>query len=142
MMHEERAITYPVWRDEKKHWISRNYIVGAFAMWAVRQSPYAKPEGLGNACLALRDFFAHGWNIDNQGFLTYTGEILQKRLENFFKEEESIRCWNDRKNERDGPAFCSRYDTPDPDNSFIDLDALARNITHTLLLEALYDELT
>lgn len=43
-------------------------------------------------------------------------------------------AWGERKNGREGNGFVSRYDQPEPDDDFIDLDALARNVTHELVL--------
>ena len=41
------------WDNKKDQWTSKQNIVGAFAMWACRQSPYGVPDGLENVCKYL-----------------------------------------------------------------------------------------
>lgn len=122
--------------------ITTNSIAGELASWAVQQSPYGCPEGLEQA---LTDFRA-AWPTDED-----MAEILPMRwwqnydeiyrtLYALFCQTPSIEAWNHRKNGRDGPGFCSRYDQPSPDDDFIDLGALANNIAREVWKDALADK--
>lgn len=104
--------------------IGRTRVLGELASWAVQQSPYPVPEKLEPALLAFHANWPH-----NEDYTTFdrVGVLEQAIAETIAKVPEIV-AWNSRKNGRDGPAFVSRYSQPDPDNDFIDLDALARNI--------------
>ena len=55
---------------------------------------------------------------------------IDKNLKICFGNIPEILGWNEPKKEGNDPR--------DPDNDFIDLDALARNISHSLILEEMY----
>lgn len=106
-------------------WISRSRVLGELASWAVQQSPYPVPENLEVALLAFLVQWPHGedyTSFDNIG-------ALERTIMETIGKVPEIQAWNERKNKREGPSFVSRYSAPrDPDDDFIDLDALARNI--------------
>lgn len=123
-----------------------NDILSALAYWAVYQSPYPIPDNLElvlQACITnlepkfqLRD--PKTWLVKLS-----PNKLGFKRLKNFKKLEEFlsqailpisyVQLWNERKNGNQAPlGFTSRYDSPEPDNDFIDLDALIRNIAMTI----------
>lgn len=105
--------------------ISRNRVLGELASWAVQQSPYPVPE---NIELALQSFFVI-WphSEDYTEFRDMTA--LELTIKDTIVKVPEIMAWNERRNGNSNPwQFVSRYSQPDPDNDFIDLDALARNI--------------
>jgi len=110
-------------------------IAGKFAEWAVRQSPYDVPDNLDVAVQKLCDWFRPG-ATSSMGFenLKVNQHELEKDLLKAFETIPEISAWNERKDENQSPfGFTSAYDGPgDPDNDFIDLYALARNVAHDL----------
>ena len=50
------------------------------------------------------------------------------------KSIPEFNLWNERKNGNKAPySFVSRYSQPHPDNDFIDLDALTRNVANAII---------
>lgn len=137
----KKTITYPPWTDEKPELYSVDDIVGALAMWAIRQSPYPMPEGLEAACSTLSIDLVEIWDEREAelGFLDLSVKDVEEMLLAAFKTNISIERWNERKNGREGMGFSSRYDKPSPDDDFIDLHALARNVAHSLKAERVID---
>lgn len=111
--------------------VTRNALMGALACWAVRQSPYAVPVDLQDALTGFNEQLVLPEMIMalNYGYYENTWALVQHLLEVFARVPE-IEGWNNRRNGNDAPmSFTSRYDMPgDPDNDFVDLDALARNV--------------
>lgn len=135
---ETITITWPIWRDERQFYFDADSICGAFAMWAVRQSPYSCPEGIENAILLLHASWIAQFGEE---FILQSGNEIEKWLLQIFQEISIIKNWNKAKNhDREYVFISSHHDKPKPDDDIIDLHALARNITHTLLLERLYEE--
>lgn len=106
-------------------YIGRDRVLGELASWAVQQSPYPVPENLE---VALLTFLLH-WPHD-EDFTEFADlAALEKSITETMAKVPEILAWNNRKNGRDGPGFVSRMSaTPDPDDDFVDLDALRRNI--------------
>lgn len=127
--------------------VTVNYLAGALAMWAVRQSPYPAPDNLGPAiekfCEAWKaqpPMQKEGWPSD--GYYEFADHVeLRKAVENAIDKVPEIRAWNERKNGNQSPFnFISRFDGPtDPDNDFIDLGALAGNAAMTVCREDEHD---
>lgn len=143
-----KTIIFPPWRDEREFWWPIDQVVGAFAMWAVRQSPYPVPDNLTDNCKSLTDLMKEAIedreqmapDSDEEWFKS-NHEWIEKTMLRLFDQIPQIMEWNNRKNGNQASlGFSSRYDKPSPDNDFIDLHALARNIAHTLIREALIDE--
>jgi len=110
---------------------SRNEIVGALAMWAVRQSPYPVPEKLSEALLS---FYEKMPADDIVGVLTEWPSLdaLYASIWDAIERVPEIVAWNSRRNGRDGMGFVSRYDKPSPDDDFIDLHALCNNVARSV----------
>jgi len=127
---------------------SAKTVAGHFAMWAVRQNPYphcpahldllvgrllyqlqkhAKKQARGNGLMKVAGIF----RTDRRSLETLVMEKLGSVRE--------FQRWNERKNGNQDPFnFVSRYDDPtkrDPDNDFIDLDALVRNVALSVAVE-------
>lgn len=125
-----------VWKDTATRVVLKSAIIGYFAMWAVRQSPYLLPEALDKGIMEFDET------------LDFSGEYIKttcKDLENIVGTAISkggvIQSWNiPLKGEAPSYLFVSRYDKLEPDLDFIDLDAIARNIAHSVWLEVCYDD--
>lgn len=117
--------------------ISLDSLSGFVAMWATRQSPYRAPDGLTDVLLKFRQQaltfrlpdFPDDWPI-----LKASRVNLVSCLDKCLFTIPQVMAWNDRKNGRQSPlGFLSRYDKPNPDDDFIDLDALKNNIVRSCL---------
>jgi len=114
-----------------EYWLMRSDLLGAFAYWVVAQSPYDTPD-ISKALTAFGDYI--GETIKDDGVKRFSyDELSQFISEDVFESIPEIEILNHRKNGRDGMGFCSRYDKPSPDDDFIDLGALARNIFFMIL---------
>lgn len=107
-----------VWNDSKQRYVLKEMIVGHFAMWAIRQSPSDQPGDLSRGVAQFLD------NLPVEDGREYTCASLRKQVEVAIKESPVTISWNE---------------TP-PGVDFIDLDALARNIAHSVWLEILYND--
>ncbi len=120
--------------------ISVDSLCGYVAMWASHQSPYHAPDGLVEV---LRDFHAHACDYRMEGLpeswpcIQADSETLNRVLKDCLFSQHTVAKWNERKNGRDGHGFVSRYDGPrNPDDDFIDLDALRMNIVRSAIEDA------
>ena len=112
---------------------TRNAVLGKFAEWVVRQSPYDTPD-ITAALVAFNKYISH--RFDSCACQTFTYEELKGYLSMaVFKSIPEIEILNHRKNKREGIGFSSRYFTPEPDDDFIDLGALAKNVFYMILRE-------
>ena len=117
---------------EKTFLVSKNDILSGVAKWAVAQSPYHRPDNL--------EIVLDKLNINLISYFKdeiYL-ELSYREINNFIKlytfSIEEFMQWNERKNGREGHlGFSSRYDRPMPDDDFIDLDALIRNIANDII---------
>jgi len=124
-----------IW-DDQPFVTSKSEILGALANWAVRQSPYSYPENLPKALFE----FEYQFGCSDVYFETNCKELLQ-RIVDTFERCPTIMGWDVAKKGSVQTVFCSRHDNPHPDYDFIDLDALARNIAHSITLQNKYDQL-
>lgn len=114
----------------KKYLFSQKDLLGYCALWAVKQSPYACPENL----QAVLEKFANDtrqiFEAHLLGFAEMELEEIGFILDTFFFSQYIVEGWNERKNGNQQPYnFVSRLGgEKDPDNDFIDLGALRRNI--------------
>lgn len=120
---------------DREFWFMRSDCLGAFAYWVVAQSPYDAPD----ITPALEAFSGYvGGKIANDIPVKFTYSELKDFInEDVFESIPEIEKLNHRKNGRDGMGFCSRYDKPAPDDDFIDLGALARNVFYMLLRQSI-----
>ena len=73
------------------------------------------------------------------------GHFTMSELRDFLNREffsmGQVMAWNQRKNGREGHQFVSRYDGPrNPDDDFIDLDAMIRNVVRSVWDELKRDD--
>lgn len=122
----------PEWSISKNQWTFKKDIVGAFAMWACRQSPYGVPDGLENVCKYLNAALSSCTNWGNIGMAECSLCDINRWLHEILYEQgiREFDNWNKcKKGNTPDIAFTSRYDgVKDPDYDFIDLDALLHNV--------------
>ena len=123
-----------IW-DDQKFTTSRKTVLGALANWAVQQSPYLVPDNLADA---LREFDSA---FHSDEFFSTDCDWLKANIRLAFMSCPHIEAWNNSKKGDVQIAFYSRYDKPQPDYDFIDLDALARNVAHSCTLAEKYNQL-
>lgn len=121
------------------HWLTLSMVEGHIAMWAVRQSPYHNPSGLGVVLSNFRENVRN--NFDGQEMAQFCQTGIEQVIRDGLMQIEVFRSWNERKNGNKSPfAFYSRYSKPHPDNDFIDLDALIRNAAVSVIRECERDD--
>lgn len=112
--------------------LSKGYILGEIAHWAVCQSPYHRPDNLETVLDSFNQAIS---TISDYPAFSYDEirELLQG-----LKEIPEFVAWNERKNgNQSQDKFTSRFDGKgNPDDDFIDLDALIRNVANSLFREA------
>lgn len=130
---------------EEQRSILLTELQGAVAKWAVRQSPYPYPQGLDGvlekvtaAVLAnlhrpeagMPEVLSHYGTVMLFGAAETFGALLDRHL----LPLEEVQAWNQRRNGNTAPfGFVSATRGPAPDDDFIDLDALRRNILEELM---------
>lgn len=119
-------------------WLYLSEVAGQIAAFAVRQSPYLVPDNLEPV---LRKFQESAWDEfgvakDSKGGMRQfqnRAELWELLWEHLLPIPE-VQAWNARKNGRDGAGFVSaHWSPPEPDDDFIDLDALVQNVVMTLV---------
>ncbi len=118
-------------------------VMGALANYAVQQSPYPRPENLEIVLDAfyqsIKDDFDEG-----KKYVKFfeSWKEAHDYIENRLKMIPEFMAWNERKNGRqgNGATFAGHHDDgsvtiskTNPDDDFIDLYALTRNITNQAL---------
>lgn len=116
----EWSTPQPTFKDE---------IVGAFAKWAIRQSPIGIPVGLENVCGYLDACLSKDIAWENgmaELSLCDINKLLHDTLMD--KNVKFFDDWNRSQAEKDGNVDCPRNTDMDPYHDFIDLDALLHNV--------------
>ena len=123
---------------EKEFVFSKRNILGEVANWAVRQSPYHRPDNLE---VVLDKFNEIIKEVPQYPTMTYRQikEMLQG-----LKTIPDFMLWNERKNGRQGMGISAAGHHDDgsitfynakADDDFIDLDALIRNVANSIVRE-------
>lgn len=128
-----------VWKDKSKRIVLKSVLIGHFAMWAVRQSPYLSPNDLDTGIEEFNENFVSSTKIGNADIIETTYIELEDNIKNAISYSDTISSWNIAKKGA-GPIFVSMYSEPKPDYDFIDLEALARNIAQSVWLEISYND--
>lgn len=116
---------------------------GYIAMWATRQSPYHAPEGLTEVLACVKEVVEFMqkqaprscWFPYDEA-IRADREVLTRLLKDTLLVSAQVRAWNEPKSKHGAPfVFTSRHGGPRPDDDFIDLDALVRNIVQSCIEE-------
>ena len=116
-----------VYRSDKE-------ILGAFAMWIVRQSPFIE-----DISPILKDIQGECDKFGEHGVQKFYGNgRLKEWVRAICHGMPSVTQLNISKAAQKGEEtpeimFTSRYDSPKPEYDFVDLDALERNVFNQLL---------
>lgn len=126
-----------------KYVITHRSVMGALASCAVQQSPYPRPENLEVVLDKFHDLIKEELNTSFKQYIKKfdTWKECHDWIATKLHTIPEFEAWNNRKNGRDGMGFSGAgYDDggnfvefskdPHPDDDFIDLDALTRNITN------------
>ena len=115
-------------RFDRMEWVFKKDFTGALAKCLVKQSPYPVPGNLEKILADFHERIPYDFNEDgmaNVSLATMT-ETINKVLESM----PDVMALNERKNGKEGWGFSSRFSKkPDPDDDFIDIMAVAQNIT-------------
>lgn len=120
----------------KEMYRTKKEILGAFASWIVRQSPFI-PKNIAEI-LGYVDVCLSSWEPQEAGVLQFKDEeILQFVIHKIVFGDTLITDLNKSYAEKNGESvpeimFTSRFDSPKPEHDFVDLDALERNIFNML----------
>ncbi len=145
---EGHTITMPaapdLW-DAKGLFVSTNDVVAALAKWAVWQSPGIQPVGLVNAIYHFRNAWEgrDPWCGANAVDLVEEMDsgILHARISDAIHKCSTISYWGAPTKTRrvhthqSGTGWTVNYRMKSMNNGFIDLHALARNMTQDIVLE-------
>lgn len=123
-----------------KIYVTRGQMIGTFAKYAVSQSPYHRPDNLEKVLDRFNDNINDWFDNAPMGVAVFDDF---KQLESVIATNTELipefQAWNNPKNS-DAEAelnFVSRYDAPgNPDDDFIDIEALWRNVAIELEKES------
>lgn len=112
--------------------IGKKRVAGDLASWAVQQSPYAAPDNLALVVKRLQEIWPH------EEFHKFESmAALREELDAAFLQIPELLAWNERKNGNKAEfGITSRYSQPSPDDDFIDLGALSRNVASSAWADA------
>lgn len=117
-------------------YLTQGQFLGTFAKYAVSQSPYHRPDDLERVLDELYDKTGIIFSAAPMGVAKFKStEELRDVYEQSLAGFKWYELWNDRKNGNDAPfQFTSRYEdgSTNPDDDFIDLDALIGNVVREL----------
>jgi len=134
-MEQQAEITrddlyHPKIAEPREIWTVPSDFTGALALWAVKQSSYPVPENLEVVLKTLHDRIEPHFDSEYAMRKFTTINEVEFFASEHLRAIPEYMAWNERKNGNDAPlSFISAYDGPrDPDNDFIDLGALERNV--------------
>lgn len=128
----------------RTYWLMRSDILGAFAYWTVKQSPYSTPD-ISAALIALDKYLDKVFPVDadfahQQLPREFSYEELSALVhEDVFEKIQEIEILNHCKIS-EGEAYNNRHNVYNADFDFIDLGALSRNIFYMILREIITQE--
>lgn len=112
-----------------KIYLLERQLLGAVAHCAVRQSPYHRPDDLEKVLDEYHSIVEPIFATAPLKVLELTDDELNQLIKKL-RQIPEYEAWNERKNGNQAEyKFTSHYDTDDnPDDDFIDLDALEGNV--------------
>jgi len=128
-----------IW-DDSTFLTTVDELLGALAQWAVQQTPYLCPDDLQqgleefNLAIPYDRTSCYGCIFETscKGLIPFVRDL--------FEACPTILAWNSPKIGQHTRAFYSRNSQPQADYAFIDLDALARNIAHSVTVSNKYNQ--
>lgn len=123
--------------ETKKVYASERQLLGSLAKWATAQSPYHRPDNLE---VVLDKFHAIIAPLIGKQYCLIFADArdLNKFLREKLDSIPEFLLWNERKNGNKAEySFVTATSSPHPDNDFIDLDALTRNVVNEIIGEQL-----
>lgn len=122
----------------KNIFLMESTLLGALADNAVRQSPYHRPDNLELVLDKYHEIITPVFEKAPMKVAELTDKQLKELIARLGEIPEYL-AWNERKNGNKADfKFTSRYDThSNPDDDFIDLDALEMNIFNQCISEQL-----
>lgn len=119
-----------------KHlFVTKSQVLGCIAKYAVQQSPYHRPDNLEIVLDKFNEAISSAFAKAPLGVGEFSDHLtLEAFISRFLRKIPEYTAWNERKNGNSAPMkFTSRYDTGEnPDDDFIDLDAMERNVVWEL----------
>jgi len=115
----------------KNIFVTKSELLGTIAKYAVSQSPYHRPDNLELVLDKLNEAISPVFDRADLGVGEFSDRVsLEAFISRHLAKIPEYVAWNERKNGNEAPLqLTSRYDTgEDPDNDFIDLEALERNV--------------
>lgn len=115
----------------KRLFVTKSQLLGTIAKYAVQQSPYHRPDNLEVVLDKFNELISPAFDKQPLKVGEFSDRIsLEAFVSRHLAKIPEYVAWNDRKNGNDAPMkFTSRYDTDsNPDDDFIDLEALERNV--------------
>lgn len=117
--------------DNQPRLITHQEVIGWMAHWAVRQHPYGRPDGLFDVTDALAEA-SESWpdGVPSLRMWRVSGWIeIERWMRAALKDHAVLAAWNaPRSGHTQQIVASSRYWGPKPDDDFIDIDALLRNV--------------
>lgn len=126
-------------KRESPPYVFESVLLGYIAMWATRQSPYHSPDGLPRVLADVQTGIAYQrhrgiFEFPHTDTVSADRDSLNMLLRATLLQHPQVHQWNERKNGNESPyGFVSRYNKPNPDDDFIDLDALVGNIVRSCI---------
>lgn len=111
---------------------SKKKLLAAVASCALRQSPYDVPDNLTHVLAELAVEVDADFAASELGFVKVPPRELIKWVRERLRRIPEYTQWNERKNKREGHGFVTAVSKTAPDDDFIDLDALERNVAQQL----------
>lgn len=130
-------------QDTEKRGILKSTVVGYFAMWVVRQSPYLYPDDLE---IGIKEFdnalvFDNSTSFNGEYFIETTCNGLLSAVFKAVAKCGTVMSWNVAKKDNGSSyVFVDRYVTPESDYDIIDVFALSKNIAYGTWMETCYDD--
>lgn len=131
-------VPLPISSSSKKRWFFIKDITGIAAKWAIQQSPYIMPHNLEDAICDLTIALEEIWKKEEStaGMLEFNYYQMYELIKKMIYSISSITKWNEpRIKHNKQHVFVTRYSNIEPDDDFIDLDALCRNVTNDLFID-------
>lgn len=124
--------------SSERHVVLLRQIAGHLAMWAVRLSPYPAPSGLAEVVARFQEGAAPRFKlVSGLDMAELSRAELRSLLADHLLSQPEVQGWNERRNRRDGHGFITATSArPDPDDDFVDLEALVQNIVFSVFHES------